>query len=258
MAVLTRDELTNRLREALASMTEALSPDFIVLFGSYAYGTPHRHSDVDLLIVLPKAPTDSFFKRIDFVQEHLPNLPDLPRLELHVMTGDEYRRELLRRNVFIAKVVCEGMPIFSQRAWEEVLREVKELMEAGESLYPHDWLEWAQTDVQRMERALAYADVYDAAYHLQQAIEKALKGLLLSRGWQLERTHDLPYLLNLAVQHEPTLQTFDDLCQRANAFIRARYPGVAQPPPTQEELTGWLPQAQQLLQIVTEALGQQL
>jgi predicted nucleotidyltransferase len=28
-------------------------PERIILFGSYAYGTPHRYSDVDLLIVMP-------------------------------------------------------------------------------------------------------------------------------------------------------------------------------------------------------------
>ena len=28
-------------------------PDRIILFGSYAYGTPTEHSDVDLLVILP-------------------------------------------------------------------------------------------------------------------------------------------------------------------------------------------------------------
>ena len=28
-------------------------PDKIILFGSYAYGTPHADSDVDILVVMP-------------------------------------------------------------------------------------------------------------------------------------------------------------------------------------------------------------
>ena len=28
-------------------------PDKVVLFGSYAYGTPHPDSDVDILVVMP-------------------------------------------------------------------------------------------------------------------------------------------------------------------------------------------------------------
>ena len=38
------------LRPAVA---EEFRPDKIVLFGSYAYGTPHEESDVDLLVVMP-------------------------------------------------------------------------------------------------------------------------------------------------------------------------------------------------------------
>src|SRR5260370_35043471 len=29
------------------------APDKIILFGSYAYGTPHEESDVDLLVIMP-------------------------------------------------------------------------------------------------------------------------------------------------------------------------------------------------------------
>ena len=34
-------------------IAEAFNPERIILFGSYAYGTPNPDSDVDLLIVLP-------------------------------------------------------------------------------------------------------------------------------------------------------------------------------------------------------------
>ncbi len=43
--------------EAITSVrdriVEGFHPDRIILFGSYAYGTPHEDSDVDLLVVLP-------------------------------------------------------------------------------------------------------------------------------------------------------------------------------------------------------------
>lgn len=34
-------------------MAEKFHPDKIILFGSFAYGTPHKDSDVDILVVMP-------------------------------------------------------------------------------------------------------------------------------------------------------------------------------------------------------------
>src|SRR5437016_2954923 len=36
-------------------IAEQFHPERIILFGSYAYGKPHRDSDVDLLVVMPAA-----------------------------------------------------------------------------------------------------------------------------------------------------------------------------------------------------------
>lgn len=41
------DEITNRL-------VKELNPERIYLFGSYAYGSPSPHSDMDFLIVVPE------------------------------------------------------------------------------------------------------------------------------------------------------------------------------------------------------------
>src|SRR5437016_1844534 len=35
------------------AIAEEFDPDQIILFGSYAYGTPHEDSDVDLLVIMP-------------------------------------------------------------------------------------------------------------------------------------------------------------------------------------------------------------
>ena len=41
------------IRRYARAIAEEFHPDKIILFGSYAYGTPHEDSDVDLLIVMP-------------------------------------------------------------------------------------------------------------------------------------------------------------------------------------------------------------
>jgi predicted nucleotidyltransferase len=41
------------IRRYARAVAEEFHPDQIFLFGSYAYGTPHEASDVDLLVVMP-------------------------------------------------------------------------------------------------------------------------------------------------------------------------------------------------------------
>jgi len=41
------------IRRYARAIAEEFHPDWIILFGSHAYGTPHEDSDVDLLVVMP-------------------------------------------------------------------------------------------------------------------------------------------------------------------------------------------------------------
>ena len=41
------------LDEIVRRLVEALRPEEIYLFGSHVAGTPHRHSDLDFLVVVP-------------------------------------------------------------------------------------------------------------------------------------------------------------------------------------------------------------
>ncbi len=41
------------IRKFARAVSEQFHPEKIILFGSYAYGTPHEDSDVDILVVMP-------------------------------------------------------------------------------------------------------------------------------------------------------------------------------------------------------------
>ena len=41
------------IRRFARQVAERFEPEKIILFGSYAYGTPHADSDVDILVVMP-------------------------------------------------------------------------------------------------------------------------------------------------------------------------------------------------------------
>ena len=127
-------------------------------------------------------------------------------------------------------------------------------MPAKESGYPADWLAKAQKDWDRVEPRLRDDDVEDAAFHLQQAVEKYLKGYLLSKGWKLERTHDLEKLLDTAVEYDPSFESFRSLCQEITGYyVGERYPFLAMGI-TRQEIEAAMPQANLLIQkIISEA-----
>jgi uncharacterized protein len=43
----------NQIHEYCGAVAREFHPQKIILFGSHAYGRPTRHSDVDLLVILP-------------------------------------------------------------------------------------------------------------------------------------------------------------------------------------------------------------
>lgn len=48
-----RKEISNDLALITEAVTAAVNPIAIYLFGSYAYGTPHADSDIDIYAVVP-------------------------------------------------------------------------------------------------------------------------------------------------------------------------------------------------------------
>ncbi len=80
-------------------------------------------------------------------------------------------------------------------------------------------------------------DAGGAAFHLQQAIEKYLKGYLIGKGWKLERIHDLEDLLDYAVDYNKGFEEFRVLCQEATEYyIEERYPFLMSSELTEDEI----------------------
>jgi len=112
---------------------------------------------------------------------------------------------------------------------------------------PSEWFRKGQQDLQRVPRCLQEEDCEDAAFHLQQALEKYLKGFLIAHGWRLQRTHNLSVLLDEAVKFTPTLEPYRSLCQEVSAFyVEERYP-ISTQGPSRAELEPLLQHAQQLI-----------
>ena len=131
-------------------------------------------------------------------------------------------------------------------------------MPLEESPYPQDWFAKARQDVRTVEILLREeGDAEVAGFHLQQAVEKYLKGYLLSQGWELQRIHNLEVLLNEAIRFEPELERFRELCEEATDFYTLeRYPFFASPGITLEGVSRLLPPLRQLIEQIEETAGQ--
>ncbi len=117
------------------------------------------------------------------------------------------------------------------------------------SRLPQGWFKKGKADLETAELLLAHGgDVQIAAFHIQQALEKYLKGYLISKGWRLKRIHDLAALLDDAVVYNPGLEPFRPACEEITAYyVQARYPFFSEGP-SREDVEASLAQAKGLIE----------
>ena len=100
---------------------------------------------------------------------------------------------------------------------------------------PREWLNRARSDLvlARLEEEGIYLE--DMCFHTQQAVEKAIKALLINRHVEFPYIHDIAQLLTLL---ERTGQEIPEPVRQAERLTRfaifTRYPGVGPPVSHQE------------------------
>ncbi len=97
------------IRRFARRIAERFHPDKIILFGSYAYGTPHNESDVDLLVIMPTRNAIDQAIRIDLAFERPFSL------DLHVRTPYQIRQGLKDpddRDWFLYEVMTKGKVLY--------------------------------------------------------------------------------------------------------------------------------------------------
>lgn len=92
-----------------------------------------------------------------------------------------------------------------------------------------EWLRKAKADLETAEREsqVRLAPNYDAVcFHCQQAVEKALKALMISVGERPPKTHDLVMLLTQVSEQIPLMAKYRDACAEMSFYaVEFRYPG---------------------------------
>lgn len=89
-------------------VAERFHPEKIILFGSYAYGTPHADSDVDILVVLPARNQTDQAVRISLAID-----PPFP-LDIIVRTPKNMKWRLAEGDSFLREVVSKGKVLYEK------------------------------------------------------------------------------------------------------------------------------------------------
>lgn len=92
---------------------------------------------------------------------------------------------------------------------------------------PSDWFMMA---ADRLEKADALFERFGSSWSgvelLHEGAERYLKGFLVSRGWNVVKTHDLNRLLAEACERDPRFEEFAAACRNlTEQFWEQHYPG---------------------------------
>lgn len=98
----------SQIRAFSRAVAREFHPQKIVLFGSYAYGKPCEHSDVDLLVIMPR--TRERGERMSVRIRHA--IPRAFPLDLLVRTPGEVARRLRWGDPFICELLERGQVLY--------------------------------------------------------------------------------------------------------------------------------------------------
>lgn len=98
------------IQSVVNRISQQFDPERVILFGSYAYGTPHRFSDVDLLVVL-ETQARSRAKQIEIVRALSPHPFGM---DILVRTPEQLKRRLEMGDSFIQEITQKGKVLYER------------------------------------------------------------------------------------------------------------------------------------------------
>lgn len=103
-----------KIRRIIKKISEKIQreyhPEKIILFGSYAWGEPNRHSDIDLFII--KNTKARHIDRSVTIRRILEEENGMVALDPIVYTPDETKRRIKLGDDFIKKIMTEGVVLY--------------------------------------------------------------------------------------------------------------------------------------------------
>ena len=218
------------------------APRQVILFGSYAYGTPTEESDVDLFVVM--AGVESGGRQQ--AREMKKRLPERFCLDLHVRSPEEFAYRVSHNDWFLCEILEKGDVLYDTENVKAYRRaravpSPGQLALAEEALVPIwqetgamnpltlEWVELAEIDYAAIQLFLPQLATHGfqnkVCFNAQQCIEKYLKAWLQEANLPTPRTHDLNVLLDLIVPSLPAWEAWRADFSAFGAYaVDVRYP----------------------------------
>ncbi|MFN0123019.1 MAG: nucleotidyltransferase domain-containing protein [Blastocatellia bacterium] len=95
-----------------AAIADEFQPERIILFGSYAYGTPDADSDVDVLVIMPFA--GSPFRQAGEILSRIVQRAGALPLDLLVRTAEQVQERLAIGDHFIREIIERGKVVYEK------------------------------------------------------------------------------------------------------------------------------------------------
>ena len=208
------------------------APLQVILFGSYAYGTPTADSDVDLLVVMD-IPKSEFLPQAIEIRQRIPRRF---RMDLLVRSPEEIAYRLSYNDWFLREITEKGQLLHGSDADCNVKNlhvphnrtHLPEQEKDCMNPLTLEWIQKAEGDYKTAKWGQqAPEPVHDTiCFHAQQCIEKYLKAWLQEANILAPRTHDLEELLDLIVSMFPAGSHWRPAFKIITAYaVESRYPG---------------------------------
>ena len=209
------------------------APLQVILFGSYAYGTPTEDSDVDLLVVMD-VPKSEFTRKAIEIRQHIPRRFSM---DLWVRSPEEIAYRVSYNDWFLRDITEKGEVLHGSDAACNVKN--LQFIHYGTNLAEQEkdcmnpltleWVQRAEADYIAVQQLLLTAKPLlhnIICFHAQQCIEKYLKAWLQEANIRAPRTHNLEELLDLIVATLPEWQHWQPDFKIIMAYaVDPRYPG---------------------------------
>lgn len=104
--------IADKLLPYLRVLIDQFHPDHVILFGSYAYGEPDEHSDVDLLVV-KEIKQSRLRDAVEIQRAWFPLLLSSSRLDVQLLLEslDRHARRLASNEPYYCEIVSRGLPM---------------------------------------------------------------------------------------------------------------------------------------------------
>ena len=174
------------------------APLQVILFGSYAYGTPTEDSDVDLLVVMDIPESETRRQTIEIRQR----IPHRFSMDLLVRSPKEIAYRISYNDWFLREITEKGEVLYGgTKVYEKPIRKNKPFINP----LTLEWVEKAEGNYASTRHfQQGQKSMYDIICFLsQECISKYLKAWLQENDVPFTKTHDLEKLLDLIVPIVP-------------------------------------------------------